>query len=783
MKKALLFSLALLFSVATMAQNRTMFLEESFNGSSLPSGWTKAGLGTSNWYISTTANAGGAANELMLYYNPTFNGTARFVSPVVDLTGVSSVVVSFRHCLDNYSGSHILGIGTTSDGGTTWNDTWSQSYNADGVFLVNQVISTPDVGSPNFQFCIYYTGYSYNIDAWYFDDIQLFTLENLDISIIGNTLPDFMSTGEFQVGMKVMNYGVTPVTSIEATYEIPGKTPVVETFSVNLPQLTSTNLTFSQPVDASYPGSYDVLVTINKVNGVVDDVVENNVVEKSVSVAITSTQRIPMIEHFSSSTCGPCVSVNVAMNTFCNNNPGRFTYTKYQMNWPGNGDPYYTAEGGVRRTLYGISAVPNIVLDAHNLGTNMSQSAFNQETTVPSFMDIRGSFTVDGNSIHVMADVMPYVSVHANLFVSVNEKVTTGNVGSNGETSFHHVFMKMLPDANGEPVDFVSGEYRQFEYTQNLSSTHVEEMSDLEVSIWVQFMPTLNILNSHFAYEYTDVHPYPVENLTLTKEDNVYSATWNAPSNGTPVGYNVYVNNELVLENTTALSYVFEEETEGFYTVEVMALYSDDKTSVKAVASVSDTQDMGLLVEGSADVVLDVTNPTARLAVVNGNFASQLPIQIVSITETNNAGSEPVQYLVITTPTELPYSLSVGESYVFDIAPNENLNAKSVAQTTVLVESEFGTVEFLVEIDGELLNVTELTTDTRLFPNPTTGNTIIEGSQMDKVEVYNLMGEKMFEQQDSKLVHLNTSNWVKGMYLVSVTTVDGTVETMKLMVK
>ncbi|MBR4392174.1 MAG: T9SS type A sorting domain-containing protein [Bacteroidales bacterium] len=781
MKKALLFSFVLLFSVATMAQTRTLYLEETFDGSSLPAGWTKTGLGTSNWYISSTANAGGTANELMLYYNPTFNGTARFVSPVVDLTGVSSVVVSFKHYLDNYSGSHILGIGTTSDGGATWHDAWSQNYSVDGGYLVNQEISNTDVGSENFQFCIFYTGYSYNFDNWFFDDIQLFTLENLDLAINGHTMPDIMGTGEFQVGVKVMNYGVTPITSIEASYEIAGMAPVTQTFAVNLNQLTSTTLNFTQAVDASIPGNYDVLVRINKVNGVDDDVLENNVLEKTVSVAISHTQRIPMIEHFSSSTCGPCVSVNVQMNNFCNNNQGRFTYTKYQMNWPGNGDPYYTAEGGVRRTLYGISAVPNIVLDGQNVGTNMTQGVFNQEAQVASFMDIRGSFTVEGNTIHVKADVMPYVDIHANLFVSVNEKITTGNVGTNGETSFHHVFMKMLPNADGEPVDFVSTEFRQFEYTQNLSSTHVEEMDDLEVSIWVQILSNQEILNSHFAYEYTDAHPYPVENLTLTKENNVYTATWDAPANGSPIGYHVYVNGESVLENTTATSYTFEEEVPGFYDVEVMALYPNEMTSVKAVASVEAVEDLGLLITGNNNVVLDPAAPSAELVVTNGNYASELPIQILSVTEAENATGVP--YLVITTPNELPYTLNLEESLAFVIEPNYPVADKGFASTVVTVESDAGSVEFFVEIDGELLNVTELTAETKIYPNPTNGVFTVEGSNVASVKIYNLVGQMVFEENNRQVVRIDTESWNKGIYMVSVTDQQGAVVTSKLLVK
>ena len=64
MKKTLLFAFAMLFATAMMAQNRAVLLQESFDGTSMPAGWSVAGLGLGNWSVSPTNNAGGAANEM-----------------------------------------------------------------------------------------------------------------------------------------------------------------------------------------------------------------------------------------------------------------------------------------------------------------------------------------------------------------------------------------------------------------------------------------------------------------------------------------------------------------------------------------------------------------------------------------------------------------------------------------------------------------------------------------------------------------------------------------------
>ena len=646
MKKTLLFAFAMLFATAMMAQNRAVLLQESFDDTSMPAGWSVAGLGLGNWSVSPTNNAGGAANEMHLTWSPQFNGLSRLVTHAVDLTGINSLVFSFKHALDNYTGNNIIGIATTSDGGTTWNEAWSQGYNTSNSWTVSQEISTPDMGQANVQFCIFFNGNSYNINDWYFDDIMVFTLENLDLAITSPTLPDFIGSGETAFGINVFNFGATTVTSVEATYEVEGMEPITETFEVEIPSLGSETMIFPTTTLLS-PGTYNVAYSINLVNGQEDDVLDNNTAEKAVFAAIGTAERIPMIEHFSSSTCGPCVSVNTQMLNFCNNNPGRFTYTKYQMNWPGNGDPYYTAEGGTRRDYYGVNAVPQCFLDGEDQGyAAVQQTVFDQHAERTAFVDIRGSFVVEGNTINIKADIIPFIDADARVFVSVNEKETHNNVGGNGETSFHHVFMKMLPDAQGTTVNLVTCEPQHFEFTQDMSGTHVEEMSDLEVSIWVQNYDSKEMFNSRFAYEYTEEHPYAVENLTLIQdeeaEENTMVASWDAPTMGNPTGYNVYVNNELVAENISDLSYTFAGELGAFYTVAVVALYGDDKTSIKMLTGMENTWSVEEVAASVCKVYPNPANSQVRIEAENDIESVMVYNMLGALVETVNADSKTV---------------------------------------------------------------------------------------------------------------------------------------------
>ncbi len=100
----------------------------------------------------------------------------------------------------------------------------------------------------------------------------------------------------------------------------------------------------------------------------------------------------------------------------------------------------------------------------------------------------------------------------------------------------------------------------------------------------------------------------------------------------------------------------------------------------------------------------------------------------------------------------------------------------------MVLSSEVGDVTFIVKVDGELLSVSELSTETKIYPNPTTGNFTVEGLNVAKVEVYNLVGQKVYEAQ-GKSISIDANNWNKGIYMVNVTDENGVVETQKLLVK
>ena len=635
MKKTLLFVLALLLSTAMFAQNRASLLHETFDGTDMPEGWTINGLGTSNWSIVHSNKAGGDANELKINYYPSFNGISRVVMTPINLTDVESVIVSFKHYLDNFSGAHNIGIATSSDG-STWNTGWSQTYNSTGGGSVSELISTPDMGKENVYFCIYYEGYSYNINDWYFDDIEIFTQENLDLKLVSIDVPNIVNAGVTEVSFTVQNMGATTVEqftieTVDISADYCGTTDP-QTFETNLAPFEIAQFTLQISFDLN-PGTYNIPIDIIDVNGTVDDDTNNNGMDKTFNVSAGIAQRIPMIEHFSSSTCPPCVNVNYAMANLTAANPGKYTYTKYPCYWPGSGDPYCNDDVRTRVSFYACNAAPQTFLDGIDQGfTSVTQGALDEHYATPAFADVRGAFNVEGNTINVIADFMSYFNMSGvNAYISINEKTTTGNVGTNGETEFHHILMKMLEDGNGNPLELNIGEYKRFEYSFDMSSTFVEEMDDLEVSLWIQDPVSREIFNSRFAYEYTE-HCYPVQNLrsAIVGDCITLHIDWDAPEQGTPVGYNIYVNGELIEENFTGNSYTNVTiagelyDDKHVHIAEVVAVYENGMTSVAAIAiidndwiNVAETEDVNVMIyPNPAKDVVKVTTVNGQQSTV-----------------------------------------------------------------------------------------------------------------------------------------------------------------------
>ena len=259
-----------------------------------PNGWTISGY-TTQWSLNQGTQAGGTIPEGKFTYI-TGTGTSYFISPNINTTGKTQVVLDFRQYLDHYSSGYSVGVSTRAAGGA-WHNVWTVSPTGNiGPELKSIIITNSDVGSSTFQFSFFITGNLYNIDYWYIDDINLFAPFQLDASMINISTADIVSDYSNIKGT-IKNSGITSINSLEIEYQIDNGEIFTTIFNgLNIPLNNTYNFTCTPPLHLPL-GTYVLKVWIDKVNGNSDNDPSNNLLTKSIQIASHTVSKKPCFKN------------------------------------------------------------------------------------------------------------------------------------------------------------------------------------------------------------------------------------------------------------------------------------------------------------------------------------------------------------------------------------------------------------------------------------------------------------------------------------------------------
>lgn len=329
----------------------------------------------------------------------------------------------------------------------------------------------------------------------------------------------------------VRNLGSQAITEFEMEYSVDGGAPVTGTVTgVNIP--TGGTYEYTHPTQWT-PGAaeiYEIATSVISVNGNQDGDNTNDDADGTVNAYTSAVDRMPLVEVFTSSTCPPCVAGNQNMQSVLDPFKGSFSKINYQMSWPGAGDPYFTDEGANRRFFYGVNSVPWTLTDGVlPAGGSNSQSYvasdFTNARDVDSYISIDGSASIGADfnyavengelvlesieydqTVVITSMITPNTEMLAGevAYMAVTEDTTFDNVGTNGETEFHDVFKKILPQDGGQSLPaLTAGQDYDFDATYEFKGNYrlpndagdpinhatensIEEWNDLRVVIWVQ---------------------------------------------------------------------------------------------------------------------------------------------------------------------------------------------------------------------------------------------------------------------------------------------------------
>jgi hypothetical protein len=847
MKRNYLLLCLLLSTSLLLAQTKygIEHLSEDFSSGTLPSGWTIENY-TSQWTVYNSANAGGIAPELRFMYTQG-TLTTRFISPVVDVSSASSLNFQFKQFVDHYGAGYSIGVATRSNSGD-WNNIWTSSPTGNiGPEIRDIPITNGDFGSSTFQVCFFLSGNAYQIDYWFIDDISLYTPYDMDLAVESITFDSYISQGTYDVVTTLKNVGVNSISSFDIQYQINDDDAIIENVSgITLNSGQTYTYTFNQQWQAN-PGNYNITILANNINGAGDDDdPSNNTLSKTVSVASQTVPNLPLFESFTSSTCPPCYTFNVNTFTpFLNDHLGEFAIIKYQMNWPGSGDPYYNAEGGVRRVYYGVNAVPMLFTGGESTATSATglNNAFTYQQSKNSYFTINANSYVEGTTVHADIEVTPYITASGlKLRAAVVENVTTGNVGSNGETSFKWVMMKMLPDANGTTVNFVDGEPFNISFTQDMSSTFVEEYDDLTLVVFVQNDATKEVLQSKMVecsvsaaniidFDFVETEPLSVEissvqnnlatitvtvafgtditsltpTITISEgatiyplpgEDNEYE-----PMDFTePIDFVITSSDGLII-NTYTTSVIIEEPV---YTVtfQITDILTENPIegatiTINSETFISDEDGMVSIEledgEYSFSVEMDMYETFEGEFEVNGeDLLVEVEMLKVEFNVTFNVTDQDDEAIEGATITINEETLTTNEDGFASIILTNGEYDYTVSKDgfdafngTLLVNNDDVAVDVVLLLTGVEAN--ELLAAI-IYPNPTDGNftiTLPNRAGQVSVDIYTITGSLIFSS-NYNLEHSELKLNIKqpqGVYLIKISLSNGDTVTKKLIVK
>ena len=229
----------------------------------------------------------------------------------------------------------------------------------------------------------------------------------------------------------------------------------------------------------------------------------------SSNTLFAQAKKYPLFEHFTQASCDPCAAQNPAFQAIYLANESNVHHIAYHTSWPGY-DPMYDfnpseSEGIV--SYYGVTSVPNMILDGKNIGSpeNVSEDLINNAATLYSPIGIYVNEVTAGTTRTATIDIKSFGSMPAGEYIVkavVVEKLIEYDSapGGNGETEFPNVMRNFLTTTSGSPfVAAAVGGTNTLTFDYELDPIWNEEQ--IYVLAWVQNAETKEVINSGSTFD------------------------------------------------------------------------------------------------------------------------------------------------------------------------------------------------------------------------------------------------------------------------------------------
>ncbi|MEO0779402.1 MAG: PKD domain-containing protein [Bacteroidota bacterium] len=360
-----IFTLTLLLFATAVALQAQMIFEEDFEVGM--SGWNAENLWmrgatdaqSSQFFpipehtIFMAANDDAAGNGT--------SGDGRLVSPMIDLTSVSSAYLTFEAYFINgdYGQDETAKLFITKDGGANWDEVIDLAGSEDG-WTLESINLTDYVGSMVRLGFDYRDGGGWNY-GFAVDDIRIFQPKPDDVAMSAFSPQRFERVNtSIPIDVVITNVGTNPLTSVDVSWSDGTNTYTESLTGLNVPSFGSFTHTHQQAFDGgSEAKQFDLRVWTSNPNATLDGDMGNDELMSSVSLIANSPLRRMVAEEATGTWCPWCPRGDVFMNQMAEDHPNEFVGIAVHNNDPmdiGN----YDANLG---SIPGFSGYPSVVIN------------------------------------------------------------------------------------------------------------------------------------------------------------------------------------------------------------------------------------------------------------------------------------------------------------------------------------------------------------------------------------------------------------------------------------
>ncbi|HRN26363.1 MAG TPA: T9SS type A sorting domain-containing protein [Ignavibacteriaceae bacterium] len=509
MKKLFTLLLLVLFPILVNGQP---LLNVDFSGGFPPAGWS-IDLQAGNWAAVASTNAGGTAPELRLNWSPQFNNTTHFTSPVVNLTGISTVTFQFKHNLDHYGGPYTIGVATRSHSGS-WNTVWSiVNPSASTQETVTVPITNSDVGAADFQICFFFSGNSYNVNFWYIDDVKLFVPLAHDVMVKNIIInPEYTAGTPFTPKAELTNFGLNSetfnATCVVKLNDVPVYTQ--DCAAITLAAGNNQIVSFPDFTPSSANDLYEVTVTTN-LAGDMDST--NNSKTKGFDTYTTERQMV-ILEIGTGTWCQYCPGASMGAHDLLTNGKKVGVIKNH------NGDSFTNSYSNARNSYYGITGYPTAFFDGvvSVVGGSYSVSMYSTYLPIYDARKVKNSaFSIQlfGQNNGLDYTLTVRVTKLAKIPASYTDLVlhlalTESEIPFNwqGQTMVNNAQRLMAPNELGTALDFSSSNTVDINLNFTMNAAWVA--ANCEIVSFIQNLNGKEILQGN-KVALNELGPLPVE--------------------------------------------------------------------------------------------------------------------------------------------------------------------------------------------------------------------------------------------------------------------------------